>query len=134
MTCVWNALLMGIPKDSYQDGKHITQPLQLVEYLKKYNCKTIHVKINGCLLSDKRIAENLEAVSSFNSSSIYGGYFCAFEDPFLFLVCELFKLNIKHTINGHVAEYIYYDGVQSIKWIHLSSSSSHMNFIAFKNH
>lgn len=133
MTCVWNALLMGIPKDLYRDGSNITQPLQLVEYLKKYNCETIHVKINKTFLSEKRIAENLEAISSFNSSSIYGGYFCAFEDPFLFLVSELFKLNIKHTINGHIAEYIYDDGVQSMKWIHLSSSSRHMNFIAFRN-
>jgi hypothetical protein len=134
MTCVWNALLLGIPKDLYRDGNNITQPLQLVEYLKKHNCQTNHVKINGCFLSDKRITENLEAISSFNSSSIYKGYLCAFEDPFLFLVSQLFKLNIKHSINGHIAEYIYHDGVQSMKWIHLSSSSSHMNFIMFRNH
>jgi hypothetical protein len=133
MTCVWNALLLGIPKDLY-GGENITQPIELVEYLKKHNCQTIHVKINGSLLSDKRMTENFEAISSFNSSSIYKGYLCAFEDPFLFLVCQIFKLNIRHIINGYVSEYIYNDGIQSKKWIHLSSSSGHMNFIMFKKH
>lgn len=134
MTCFWNSLLAGIPKDFYGYGEHIIQPIHLVDYLKRRNCKTDHVKFNGCFLSEQRKQENLEAISCFQSGSIYGGYFCAFEEPFLFLVSEIFKINIKHIYNRHIAEYIYEEnGVKSNKCLHLQSSSSHMNLVCFKN-
>lgn len=133
MTCFWNSLIAGIPKDFYQSGR-IFQPIQLVEYLKSNNRKSEHVKFNGSFLSEQRKQENVEAISCFHSDSIYGGYFCAFEEPFLFLVSEIFKINIRHVYNGHVAEYIYEeDGVKSNRCIHLQSSRSHMNFVCFKN-
>lgn len=131
MTCFWNSLLSGIPKDLFLEHS-ISQPIHLVVYLKKYNLKTDHVKFNGVFLSEKRKDENFEAISSFQSNSIYGGYFCAFEEPFLFLVCELFKINIHHNYNGYIAHYIY-DGITPNKCIYLRSNTRHMQFICLKN-
>jgi hypothetical protein len=138
MTCFWNSIISGlqrvkdlpcISQSSIRDLYHrIHQPNQFVQYLKNNNIKSDHVKFNGQFLSQKRKDENFEAISSFDVNSIYHGYFCAFEEPFLFLVCELFKINIFHTYNGHNAHYIY-DGVNNNICIHLSSNSSHMNFV-----
>ena len=128
MTCVWNALLAGIPKELFNSS--IFQPIQLVEYLKQNNRRTDHIKFNGIVLSEKQKDENFEAVASFDTSSIYGGYYCSFEDPFLFLVAELFQINIRHTYNGYNAEYRYNDLEGSL--LYLQSSSSHMNFVVFK--
>lgn len=128
MTCVWSALLSGIPRDVFGSVR-ISQPKDLVEYLKNHNVRTDHVKFNGSVLSDKRKDENYEAIGYFDVRSIYGGYFCAFEDPFLFLVSEIFGINIRHVFNGHVAEY----EVGGDRWIHLRSSMSHMNFVCVKN-
>ena len=131
MTCVWNALLSGIPRNVIRQ-ENIRQPRDLVEYLKKHNVKTNQVKFNGSFLSEKRKEENFEAVAGFDSGSIYGGYFCSFEDPFLFLVAELFQINIHHLFNGHVADYeVGGNGVN--QWMHLRSSASHMNFVCVKN-
>jgi hypothetical protein len=127
MTCVWNALLAGIPRDVFRNV-HISQPRDLVEFLKNHNLKTDRVKFNGSLLSEKRKEENFEAIKEFDVNSIYGGYFCSFEDPFLFLVCEIFGINIHHVFNGHVGDY----DVGGDRWIHLRSSASHMNFVCLK--
>jgi hypothetical protein len=126
MTCFWNSLLHGIPKDSYDEGTMISRPIELVEYLKKRNCKTDHVRLNGVLLNEMRKSENMEAISCLDSNSIYHGYLCAFEEPFLFLVCELCKINIHHNYNGHIAHYIY-EGTQ--RCMYLQSNPGHMNFL-----
>jgi len=123
MTCVWNALLAGL-----SGRENLRQPRELVEYLKNHNKKTDRVKFNGVLLSEKRKEENFEAIKEFDVNSIYGGYFCSFEDPFLFLVCEIFGINIHHVFNGHVADY----DIGGDRWMHLRSSASHMNFVCFK--
>jgi len=129
MTCVWTALLSGIPRDVFGNVR-ISQPRELVEFLKNHNVKTDHVKFNGSELSEKRKEENYEAIKCFDLESIYGGYFCSFEDPFLFLVSELSKISIRHVFNGHVADYIY--GNEN-RCIHLRSSASHMNFVCLRN-
>jgi len=140
MTCFWNSILCGLNrvKDiscisqslsrELFDNRLLQQPIQLVDYLKRHNIKTDHVRFNGEFLNQKRKDENFEAISVFDSSSIYRGYLCAFEEPFLFLICELFKINIRHNYNGHYGHYSY-DGIPSNRCIHLRSNMSHMNFI-----
>ena len=41
-------------------------------------------------------------VTRINVKSIRNGYLCSTCDPFLCLVCQLFKLNICHNYNGYI--------------------------------
>jgi hypothetical protein len=125
MTCVWNAFIQGIPRHFYEDQGH-KSPMSFVLYLKERNRKTGDIKICGEYLSDKRKEENLEAVQCFDPNSIYHGYFCSTEDPFLFLISEIFQINIYHTFLGKMFDYIHPN--PKLK-LHIHSSRGHMSLV-----
>jgi hypothetical protein len=125
MTCFWDSLLHGIPRDFFEDRiQH--HPTSLVMYLKARNRKTDQIKICGLLLSDQRKEENYEAIKAFDQNSIRNGYLCSAEDPFLFLVAEVFQINIYHTFLGKMFDYVHPN--PRLK-IHLSSRTGHMSFV-----
>jgi hypothetical protein len=124
MTCFWNAVLHGIPKELYEDQIH-HNPMSLVMYLKARNRKTDEIKICGQLLNEQRKEENVEAIRCFDQNSIYHGYFCSTEDPFLFLIAEVFQISIYHTFLGKMFDYVHPHPKLKL-FIH--SNHGHMSF------
>lgn len=127
MTCVWNGLLKAIPIGSFKiiDNGIIRKPnaYDLVTLLKQNNKRQEDVSWNGTKLTEKEIEENFEAVKCFNRNSIQGGYLCSTCDSFLCLVCQLFKINIRHNYNGHIMNYQYKDG--NVRTIRVQSNRGH---------
>ena len=128
MTCVWDGLLRAIPKGIFRiktnNGRiKIANAYDFVDLLQKNNTKQIDVSWNGTKLTEKEIQENFEAVKCFNRNSIRNGYLCSTCDPFLCLVCQLFKLNISHNYNGYIMKYQYKDGQN--RTINVQSDKGH---------
>lgn len=98
MTCFWDGLIKALNIDM--------TPVLFVDDLIKRNCKTTNVKWNNELLTDQNCQENLNAIKELNSSKLNNGYDCSTFDPVLFLVSELYSVNIHHTYDHHVIEYI----------------------------
>jgi len=108
MTCVWDSILHALCSNRLHSVISATarpSPVQLVSWLKNNNRKTPGVQWNGGSLTAKQQDENFEHVKSFREGTIGGGYDCAACEPFLFLVCELFKVNIDHHYCGHTMQY-----------------------------
>jgi hypothetical protein len=108
MTCVWDSILHALCSHGLLSVMSVTarpSPIQLVNWLKGSNRKTPGVQWNGDSLTAKQHDENFEHVQSFQGGTIAGGYDCAACEPFLFLVCELFRVNIDHNYCGHVMQY-----------------------------
>tara|TARA_Y100000590_G_C14976129_1_gene734373 strand:+ start:58 stop:450 length:393 start_codon:yes stop_codon:yes gene_type:complete len=108
MTCFWDGLLAGLTKEDFTTFhlKHKPNVKAFIQLLQKSAVRTTHVVCNGTQPTEQQLTENLEAVREFNINTIHGGYDCSTFDPFLFLVAELFNLNITHTyLKKHVIQY-----------------------------
>ena len=110
MTCFWDGILSKLTIDMVNNclGIEIKTKLhqkKLVKLLKKYSVKTIDVLWNDQELSEKELEENMLWINELDSTSIGNGYDCSCSDPVLFLVCQLFKVNITHQFNGATIKY-----------------------------
>jgi hypothetical protein len=141
MTCFWDALIAGLPVELFQLDTQIgassrprrMDPMTFVSFLQSKNKETPHVQINKEFLSKQRQEENFEAVRIYDKKTMYDGYWCAAEDPFLFFVAELFQINIHHNFCGHTFIYSYVNPlVAHSKTLYLHSSNGHMSFRGFR--
>jgi len=61
-------------------------------------------------------------IKDFNENNINQGYDCSSCDPFMILLCELFKININYDYNGNNIQYMIDNSRKTIKY---SSNQSH---------
>lgn len=94
MSCFWDAITANLTK--HQLVQKRIRPTELIIYLKERNQTTPCVLWQGEQLTDREMLENFEHVKNYNPALINQGYLCAARDPFLYLVCQLFKVNIEH--------------------------------------
>lgn len=122
MTCFWDGILYHLTTDDYKKFKFRkpSTARELCSYLKHHNRRTPSVMWNNESLMDKQMDENFEAISQHTFSN--DGYDCSISDPFLFLVSELFKVNIVHDT---CCSLIRYDCENSIRVLHFVSNKHH---------
>ena len=127
MTCFWDGILNRLTADDYAlVGFHPAQnPRELIKLLQYLNRETPCCTWNGQKLSQKQLDENSEHVRSLDPRSIGDGYDCSISDPFLFLVSELFSLEIRHTYLGRLMHYEPCCNVQTRRVIQFGSDHGH---------
>ena len=111
MTCFWNGIIEALTtKQLLPRGM---QPMQLAIFLKKNNREAKNVLWNNSFLRNKEYKEHKQAVDEYDHRTIYNGHLCGVCDPFLLLICEIYKLIIYHTYNGRIMVYkhIQTDGI-----------------------
>lgn len=103
MTCVWKGLLACLEKKDFTQFGLNKKPneLEFVRFLKTKNRICYNVTWQEEKLSKKFLDECFNAVKIFDEKSIRRGYLCSTCDPFILLVCELFKVNLSHIYCGH---------------------------------
>ncbi len=127
MACFWKGLLTGLPHNKIKDIFNVNQkprPIEFVKLLKNNAIKTENVLWNGQKLTLQELDENLVAIQELDESSIHRGYYCSCCDPFLLLVCQLFKININHNYNKTLIKYTY-DTNENIPTLKFSSDRGH---------
>lgn len=133
MSCFWEGNLQALrQKARYLMKYNIIIPnnmnaQQFAKYLQNYSIPTRDIMCNGQMLTGKQMMENLEWIKSYNVGDVYQGYYCGTFDPFLFLIAQLFRVNIEHDYNGILIKYqnINY-GAETIK---VSSSKTHFRSV-----
>jgi len=125
MSCFFTGILSAFDQRDYAKiDKHIkiNNVRQLAEFLKKHNVLTSDVIWNGEKLSDKLLSENKTAINEYNVQTINDGYFCSACEPFLLLICQLFKVDIVHEYCGYKIKYEIDDSGRKINF---QSNSGH---------
>jgi hypothetical protein len=110
MTCFWNGLLNGLPDNKIKEVLKINRkpkPIEFVKLLKNNAIKTPNILWNGEKLRNQELDENLLRVKELKENSIGRGYDCSCCDPYLLLICQLFKVNIVHNFNRTIIKYTY---------------------------
>ena len=117
MTCVWKGILDCLNNDDFFKFGLSKKPreMEFVKLLKSNNKRCKNVRWQGESLRNQFLDECFEAVKCFNERSINGGYFCSTCDPFLILVCEIFRVNISHKYCGHMVEYKRLGAVKTLR-------------------
>ena len=95
MTCVWNGLINKL--------KLRINAYELCEYVKKNNIIVENVIVNEIVLTEQQKKENIERIK--NIDNIHNGYDMSTCDPLLILICELYKVNIKHQFLNVIIDY-----------------------------
>lgn len=127
MSCVWDSITTGL---KLIRSDHISIQ-ELHKFIKDNNKKTPNVKINGFILTEKEMAENMEHIKSIND--IHNGYWCSTSDPLLCLVAELYNINIVHMYGSTILNKfnkvnITYSMDSNIT-LHFESNNSHFSFV-----
>ena len=108
MTCFWQGLIRGISAAEFETtmaARSKPTVAQFIKFLKDNNKYTLCCTWNGDILTAKQLYENYDAVETYNPQTAPSGYLCSTFDPFLFLVVDLFKINIDHNYNGTLIRY-----------------------------
>lgn len=128
MTCVWKGLINGLHKNNllkriYFQNK--PSPQEFVICLQKYSIKTYNVTWNGENLSDQLLDENFKRIHEFNINFINNGYDCSSCDPYLLLVCQIFRIHIDHYFNKNLIKYRYKFPIKETKTLTFYSNTGH---------
>lgn len=120
MTCFWDGILQSLnDQDFYKICNNSSRPyhaIEFVEWLKKHNKYTENVEWNDEFLTQKQLEENFKSIEELDKNTIGNGYNCSSFDPFLFLICELFKLKIIHNLNGVIMLYCHKTPIKVVKY------------------
>ena len=115
MTCFWDGIIASLTTADFQKigFENRPKPKEFVKALQTNAIQTTHIHWNGVPLREQELKENLEAISTLNVNSISNGYFCSTSDPFLFLVAELFQVNIIHFYRNVTINYTFIETGES---------------------
>ena len=133
MTCFWDAILQRLTQKDFNNfekrngvciSKHSSNS-NFVRLLKNFAEKTPDILWNGDKLREKELEENYTHIIEFNPNTINNGYDCSISDPFLFLVCHLFRVNIDHNYNGNLMKYRLENNNENPRLLRFSSNTGH---------
>ena len=123
MTCFWDGIISSLSIDDLNILELIgPTPIQLAKQLQYKNIETKSILWNNTKLTTNQLAENSIHIQDYLSQSVHNGYLCSICDPFLCLLCELLKTNIKHTYLGNT---MYYEYPSSTKTLCFCSNRGH---------
>lgn len=113
MTCFWDGLLKALhinhfkitfPQFSFRTKP---RPREFIALLKYNSVPTQDVMWNGQHLKFRDMKDNFDAIFELDAERIHNGYLCSISDPYLFLVSQLFMVNIVHNYNGSTMRYTF---------------------------
>jgi len=115
MTCFWDAIRNKLNiKDSNET---------FIKNLKSKNNKNTNILWNDTSLSDKQLEENYVHIREFDDKKINNGYDCSVCDPFLILICNIYKVSIIHNYRGIIINYKNNDKPEKI--LNFQSNNNH---------
>jgi hypothetical protein len=95
--CFWNAVIKLTDQNSIHN---------LFNHLKENNILCLNVVHNDKLLTEKEQYELIMWITERNiDQEIGNGHDCSTCDPYLVLICQLYKVNIDHVYCGHLVTY-----------------------------
>jgi len=109
MACFWNGILAQLTLDDFKPFylEKKPTPSNFVLLLQVNNVRTSSVSWQNETMSEFTMEENLQAIEGYNPKHINNGYNCSICDPFLFLVAEIFKVNITHKYLNTIVHYCH---------------------------
>jgi hypothetical protein len=96
----------------------------LPRYFAGRNRETPLVRCNGIGLNKQQLKENVSHVKALAGHDVRTGYLTSFYEPYFYLCCELFRVNIVFKYRGHIARFTR-EG-NTLNWS-FAASSSHIN-------
>ena len=106
MSCFWDSLIQSISnEDRITFFNNNLNPIDFAKTLKQKNTLTLNVTWNTENLTTQFLDENKQAIDSYDTNTIYNGYYCSTCEPFLFLICELLNIEIQHNYNNNLMIY-----------------------------
>lgn len=126
MSCFWDGLIRRLNDEDFALLKLDKKPnaKQFASQLKNLNTLGTNIQWNNEPLRKQFIKECFQSVNEYDPNTVNSGYYCSSCDPFLILLCELLKISITHSYNGHIVTYTHN---ASRKTITCSSSKSHFS-------
>ena len=121
MSCFWDGIIQELHRKTHH---RFSSPIQLIQYFKSNNVKTPSVTCRQTFLRDSQLQENYNHVMTYDQNSFRNGYFCSAFEPFLFLACKLFSVNIVHNFNNNLFSFVDTERENSIT-LNFTSSSTH---------
>jgi len=127
MTCFWDGIIIGLEDQKLESEKLI--PMKIVQKFKSLANIVPNVLWNNQMLREQELKENLERINNLDINSINNGYDCSCSDPFLFLLADIYKVDIKHNFNGYIMNYNYIGKDKKDKVLNFQSNRFHFWYV-----
>ena len=122
MTCFWDGILNALKDDdwSYIQMNPIIPPKlrppsntrnvrAFIAWLKNIAAALHHdiipISWQSKVLTSKFCTEVFESITNYDINGIGGGHLTSCCDPFMCLICYIFRVCIEHNYNGHMVIY-----------------------------
>ena len=124
MTCFWDGIYRKLTDEDMKlinSNKKINIK-EFINLLKNNNKICNEVKWQSEYMSELLLKENFKMIQEYDINNINNGYLCSTCDPFIILICEIFKVNINHNYNNIIINYTIKN---SRKTLNFKSNKSH---------
>lgn len=131
MTCFWDGIINSLDTNDLNKIQIQTKPTVdlFIEKIKSHNRKTKNVLWNNTTISEQQLEENYNAVKDYDQTTKNEGYYCSTFDPIIFLVSEIFELNIEHKYLKNIINYTHENYIKTVNY---NSSRSHFTYVGTK--
>ena len=123
MSCFWDGILSSLVRN-----RLIQNTMTIVDIdklLKSRNTLNPFVTCNRQQLTQQQMHENYRHIQDYDISTINQGYLCSGWDPFLFLICNVFNVNIVHEYISTTFYFSHLCQCQKYLTLRFRSSASH---------
>ena len=122
MSCFFDAIFRRLTSDQRKTTGNSSAALP--RYFASVNKQTPLVLCNGEKLSIQQLKENIEHIKSMANHDVRSGYLTSFFEPYFYLCCEVFRVNIVFKYRGHIARFTKVGN--TLNWS-FNASSSHIS-------
>jgi len=103
MTCFWDSLYSALKTEDFQAAGIPKKPRttrDLLDVLVSRNRICDHVTVNCTFPTESQKNELYDWIREYDRSKISDGHWTGCCDPFLVLVCEVFRVAVRHFYKG----------------------------------
>jgi len=124
MSCFFDAIFVRLTPEWRKKvgGRSATLP----RFFSENNKTTPNVTCNSISLTAKQLNENKTHITEMANHNVNSGYLTSFYEPYFYLCCELFDINVQFKYRGNTA-FFQKKGVANGKTWSFNASSSHIS-------
>ena len=127
MSCFWNGILYSLNnEEKARMGISSMSAKDLIRAFKELNTPTLLCRVQGERLSRKAIHENCTWIKDYDVNQYNSGHMTSTCDPFLCLLCEILKVEIRHV---YVNKPVIYSIEGYKRVIVYKSSRTHFEYV-----
>jgi len=124
MSCFFDSITASFNVDEMRFLNCKRNTIEIIKKLKILNIATSNVYWQNNKLTEQLQKENFEHIKNYKEETFRNGYLTSSADPFLMLLCQIFRWNIIFNYCNNIIKITHENPLRTVKF---KASSSHFS-------